>query len=153
MYAVYTAGGRSPEDAVEQVLVDFRFGDSEVDVDSVCRAQEWMVPIYAKKAANLESNSKILRFRSWILEHERLVGEVASQIWTARQAERELLLLLRQARSRVLSHGIAGNKTATEAMLSAIKELNRIHRIGERSERDSMENTLKVIFMGEGDLE
>lgn len=155
MYCVYTAKGMDPGLAVKEASLDFVFGDDQIDVADDRRMQEWMIPVYGRKAMELERNPKIVAFRSWITEHERLASEVLEAVWTERKAEHVLMEIVEHGRRGLNEKMIQGRgaKTAIDGVLGAVRELNRIHRIGEKDQNEGPEDVLRVIFMGEDELE
>lgn len=155
MYCVYTAQGMDPGLAVKEAANDFQFDDPEVDRGDDTRIQEWMIPVFARKAIVLERDPKIIAFRSWIVEHEQLASEVLESVWDAKKAEQVLMEVVEHGRRALNDKMIAGRgaKTASDSILNAVRELNRIHRIGEKDNEDAKEDILRVIFMGADELE
>jgi hypothetical protein len=114
-----------------------------------------MIPVFGRKAMELERMPKIVAFRSWIVEHENLAEEVLESVWNEKKAEQVLMEIVEHGR-RTLNDNMMtgrGSKTASDALLNAVRELNRIHRIGEKDSNDTKDEILRVVFMGADELE
>jgi hypothetical protein len=155
MYCVYTARQMEPGLAVAEAAKDFLFNDGIIDAADETRNQEWMIPVFGRKAMELERMPKIVAFRSWIVEHENLAEEVLESVWNEKKAEQVLMEIVEHGR-RTLNDNMMtgrGSKTASDALLNAVRELNRIHRIGEKDSNDTKDEILRVVFMGANELE
>jgi len=147
MYAVYTGLGWSPADAYKEAARDFALPGPTSD------AGEWRYAELGVLAEALEQRARVVAYRAWVVEHQALSASAVEQSWSMQKSERVLTTIVGRCMASLEDTSISRSRTVADTLLGAVKELNRMHRIGEKDAEDDAAKTLRVIFSGEERLE